>query len=92
MRRAIPIRLCIGCGNRERKSALLRFSLGPDGSLRYGCGNGRGGYLHPRHDCLRAFAMARSGVVRSLRANLSREMRIRYAAQIEQQITQWSEK
>jgi len=92
MKRSGPIRLCIGCGGRAEKPQLLRFSLGPAGLLRLGLGNGRGGYLHRRQDCLRAFATSRSGFVRSLGIVLSRETRARYAALIEQRTTQWSGK
>lgn len=91
MKRATPIRLCIGCGSRDEQSRLIRLALGPDGTLILGMGNGRGGYLHRRQQCLQAFAAARTGRVRSLGVVLSREARKQYATLI-QQMTQWAEK
>lgn len=87
-----PIRLCIGCGSRDEQATLLRFTVGPNGELKIGTRNGRGGYLHRRQQCLQAFAKARTGMVRSLGVVLSREVRKQYAALIEQQVTQWAEK
>lgn len=92
MKRSRPIRLCIGCGGRAKQNQLLRFTLGLEGVLGLGSGNGRGGYLHRRRECLRAFATSRSGFIRSLGIVLSREMRAHYATLIEQRTTQWSEK
>jgi predicted RNA-binding protein YlxR (DUF448 family) len=71
---------------------MLRFTVQPDGNLHIGPGNGRGAYLHLRLECVRAFAAARAGVVRSLKVSLSRELRQRYARQIEQIATLWAEK
>lgn len=82
-----PIRLCLGCGERDRQDHLVRFSLRGDGALVLGPGPGRGGYLHRRPECLRSFASARGGMVRSLRVVLSRETRAEYAAAIEQYAT-----
>jgi predicted RNA-binding protein YlxR (DUF448 family) len=81
MKRTVPIRLCLGCRERDEQSQLLRFTLRAD-ALVPGPGNGRGGYLHPRHKCVQAFATARTGFVRSLGAVVPREMRARYAALI----------
>jgi predicted RNA-binding protein YlxR (DUF448 family) len=85
-RPATPVRMCIGCGKRERQSELLRFTRGPKGMLVSGQGKGRGGYLHPRRECLRAFAASRSGFVRSLKGVVSREARERYVTLIEPSI------
>jgi predicted RNA-binding protein YlxR (DUF448 family) len=83
MRKAIPIRTCVGCGGRDLQSQLLRFFLGRDGLLVAGFGHGRGGYLHPRRSCVQAFTKTRSGFVRSLRAVVSPEIRARFITQIE---------
>ena len=85
-----PIRMCVGCGGRESQGQLLRFTLGPEGTLVPGRGNGRGGYLHPRRECVRVFTASRSGFVRSLRAVVSREARKRYATLLEHSIPLWS--
>lgn len=87
MRNAASIRMCIGCGEREIQSRLLRFSLGKDGTLEPNTGHGRSGYLHPRKKCLQAFAKVRSGFVRSLRAVVSQELRAQYIAQLERNTT-----
>ena len=86
------MRLCIGCGSRDEQPHLIRLSLSPEGTLILGAGKGRGGYLHRRQQCVRAFATSRAGMVRSLGVVLSREVRKQYAALIEQQVTQWVEK
>jgi hypothetical protein len=85
-----PIRMCVGCGGRENQDRLLRFTLGPEGTLVPGRSNGRGGYIHPRRECVQVFITARSGFVRSLRAVVSREARRRYAALLERSVPLWS--
>jgi len=81
-KRATPVRMCVGCGGREHQSQLLRFTLGPEGMLIPGRGRGRGGYLHLRRECLRAFVTSRTGFVRSLRVVVLREARERYVTLI----------
>jgi len=83
MRKTAPVRTCIGCGERDLQGRMLRFVLGPDGLLVLGSGNGRGGYLHPRHSCSQAFLKTRSRFVRSLRAVVSQEIRARLIIQVE---------
>jgi predicted RNA-binding protein YlxR (DUF448 family) len=92
MEQTTPIRQCIGCGQRDAQRHLLRFTLDVDGALRIGAGNGRGAYFHRQRACIQAFATSRSGLVRSLRIVVSREMRAHYAALIEQDMAQQSEK
>lgn len=82
MKRATPIRLCVGCGKRDAQSRLLRFVAGPEESLVSGRGTGRGGYVHPQQKCVRAFVAMRNGFVRSLKATFAREARAAYAAQL----------
>jgi predicted RNA-binding protein YlxR (DUF448 family) len=83
MKRATPIRRCVGCGERDLQRDLLRFTQDTEGQLHSGSSLGRGAYLHPRHICLKAFARARSKFVRSLKKTVSREARERYALLIE---------
>jgi predicted RNA-binding protein YlxR (DUF448 family) len=85
-KRTFPIRMCVGCGGRESQGQLLRFTLGPEGALVPGRGNGRGGYIHPRRECVRVFLASRSSFVRSLRATVLREARKRYAALLEHSV------
>ena len=72
----IPVRSCIGCGQRGPQDALVRLTwrdetLRRDGSRR---GAGRGGYLHERPACWDAFVVRR-GPVRSFRAAVPRATR-----------------
>ena len=83
MKRASPIRRCVGCGERGLQRDLLRFTQNTEGQLHTGAGLGRGAYLHPRHTCLKAFSRARSEFIRSLKKTVSREARERYALSIE---------
>jgi len=92
VKQTAPIRQCIGCGQRDEQRHLVRFTLGADGALHLGAGNGRGAYVHRQRACVRAFATSRSGPVRSLRVVVSREMRAHYAKVIEQDLAQQSEK
>ena len=69
--------MCIGCGAREAKPALLRIASLPagvalDAAMRLG---GRGGYLHPRRECLSAFVRTRLREFRSLKRGVSRDQR-----------------
>ena len=72
------------------QSQLVRFTLGPEGTLVSGRGKGRGGYLHPQRRCVCAFTASRSGFVRSLRVVVPRETRERYATLLEHSMTLWS--
>ena len=83
MKRIGPIRTCLGCGRRERKSHLLRLTTGAGGTVIPDQRQGRGGYLHPRQDCVNAFVSTRPKIFPSVRAVLSREARARYVALIE---------
>ncbi len=83
MKRIGPIRTCLGCGRRERKSQLLRLTAGAGGAVIPDQRQGRGGYLHPQQDCVNAFVSTRPKIFRSVRAVLSREARARYVALIE---------
>jgi predicted RNA-binding protein YlxR (DUF448 family) len=87
VKRALPIRMCVGCGKRSEQDRLLRFTLGTGNRLIPGPGEGRGGYVHPQRQCLQAFVNSRSGFVRSLQAVVPREMRVRYTTEIEQGVT-----
>jgi predicted RNA-binding protein YlxR (DUF448 family) len=86
MKRMMPMRLCVGCGERDAKNQLLRFSVKEGGTFVVGAGSGRGGYLHPQRRCVRAFASSRSGFVRSIGMVLSKEMRKCCATTIEQSV------
>jgi uncharacterized protein len=73
-----PIRSCVGCGARSPQATLLRMTW-RDGRLQRDAGRraaGRGAYLHERPACWDAF-IARRGPVRSLRAGVPRDARMR---------------
>jgi predicted RNA-binding protein YlxR (DUF448 family) len=74
--RHIPLRSCVGCGQRAPKSELIRFVYGHAGLEADPTGNraGRGAYLHRDLACWQAFE-ARKGPVRSLRRSAARAQR-----------------
>jgi len=74
--RAMPIRTCVGCGERAPQDRLVRFvvrgqDLTLDARRRLA---GRGAWLHRDPACWNAFVQRR-GTVRSLRAAPSRVAR-----------------
>ncbi len=82
-RHHVPTRTCMGCGGGSPQAELLRVVCDGDGlrldpQRRAG---GRGGYLHPRSDCLARFAR-RKGHLRSLRAAVDRPPRSALIAQV----------
>ncbi|HSB07548.1 MAG TPA: YlxR family protein [Thermodesulfobacteriota bacterium] len=80
--RHVPIRMCVGCGNRRKKGDLIRFVRGGSGSVSITSENlaGRGIYLCPDLACLFAASkkMRRTGVLGSadiavLRSRIAKE-------------------
>ena len=72
----MPVRSCVGCGERAPQTELVRMTW-RDGALRRDGArraDGRGAYLHGRPACWDRF-VARRGPVRSLRATVPREAR-----------------
>jgi len=62
---------------RDAQAAMARLAV-VEGSVRVDerrCLGGRGGYLHPRRECLDRFARARTREFRSLRAAIERGAR-----------------
>jgi len=68
-----PVRTCLGCGQRDAKTALRRITITEDG-LQPEEFRGRGGYLHFSEDCWRAF-LKRKKMYRAFRRDLSRKDR-----------------
>lgn len=71
------MRLCIGCRTSDRKSALVRIAVVGqtvvwDEAGRLG---GRGGYLHPRRECLERFMKLKVERFTSLRRGIHRAER-----------------
>ncbi len=58
----IPLRMCTGCGEMKPKKELVRVVKSPDGEISLdltGRKPGRGAYVCPRRDCLKAARKAR---------------------------------
>src|SRR5579885_1299269 len=74
---ATRMRTCVGCMTRDRKEAMVRIvgserGLVPDFGAR---APGRGGYLHPRTECMERFLKSRAREFRSLRMKIDRDQR-----------------
>ena len=68
-----PQRTCLGCADKDNQQNLIRIIIEPNGELISDPrGYGRGGYLHQRHDCWKAF-LRRKNTHRAFRVNLSKE-------------------
>ena len=60
--RKIPLRKCLGCGEMKPKKELIRVVRSPEGAIsldQVGRSPGRGAYLCPHIDCLKAARKAR---------------------------------
>jgi uncharacterized protein len=83
--RHVPVRTCMGCGQRAPQPTLLRVSVAANGSLgvvRRAPQCGRCGYLHRRADCWLHFA-ARKGPIRSLRRSVDKTTRLAFVQGLE---------
>lgn len=58
----VPLRTCLGCGQRDAQSHLIRLRARSDGQLEVarGKGCGRGGYLHKAASCWQGFGRKKS--------------------------------
>jgi predicted RNA-binding protein YlxR (DUF448 family) len=84
----IPIRSCVGCGQRAPQRDLLRFIGVPEG-LRLderACLPGRGAYLHRAAACWDAF-LTRKPPLRSLRRSVNRTLREALVHQLRSAVT-----
>jgi predicted RNA-binding protein YlxR (DUF448 family) len=86
-RAAGPTRTCVGCGRRDRQSAMLR--LRADGDGRIACANavrtGRSAYVHAARDCVRG--LVRSKVLgKSLRRQIAKDTRAALVASLEEKL------
>lgn len=81
----VPIRLCMGCGERAPQATLWRIAVSGQGTLSLVTSRehtGRNGYLHRRRACYDRF-MARKGLLRSLGRALDKTVRGSFVAQLE---------
>lgn len=56
VKKKIPIRTCLGCGEAKEKKALIRVVRSPEGELSVdmtGKKSGRGAYICPNPECLK---------------------------------------
>ncbi len=79
----------MGCREADLKSNLVRLAASsqgvvPDLKGRLG---GRGGYLHPRRQCLKRFVEAKVKSFTSLRRSLSRAERLALVEQLERLVS-----
>jgi len=72
-----PVRTCLGCLKPDRKNAMVRIVAAAGGVQPdfEGRKPGRGGYLHPQHECLERFIRSKVREFRSLRVKIDRERR-----------------
>jgi predicted RNA-binding protein YlxR (DUF448 family) len=75
----VPLRMCMGCGERAPQAELVRVASGAGGMLERveGRRQGRSGYLHRRTACWERFA-ARKGFLRSLGRPVDRAARLAF--------------
>jgi predicted RNA-binding protein YlxR (DUF448 family) len=76
-----PVRTCLGCMQQDLKDAMVRLAVErgavvPDFETRL---PGRGGYLHPRAECLEKFINSKQKQFRSLHCRIEPEDRVRIA-------------
>ena len=60
--RKIPMRMCLGCGEMKPKRELMRIVRSPEGEISAdptGKRSGRGAYICPSADCVRAAKKSR---------------------------------
>ena len=88
-RRHVPMRMCMGCGERAAQSELLRVRGTADGRLLVvaaGAALGRTGYLHRDRECWERFA-GRKGQVRSLGCSLDKAQRAACTNELERAVS-----
>ena len=85
MQKKIPQRQCMGCRERKEKRALIRVVRCTDGEVRLdfsGKLNGRGAYICPQPECLRAAQKAKA-LERSLEVPIPDEVYARLSKEME---------
>jgi predicted RNA-binding protein YlxR (DUF448 family) len=79
--------MCVGCGGRDGKPALVRVVRSPGGDVAVdptGSAPGRGAYLHPVASCVEV-AVARGSLARALRAGVAADGAARLRDEIERE-------
>lgn len=65
------MRTCLGCGARDKQSAMIRLAAAGEGQVMVEPYRGRGGYLHRREECWRMF-VGRKSHFRAFRREISK--------------------
>jgi len=89
----IPLRTCIGCGEKKPKRELLRIVRTEDNSISYdptGKASGRGTYICPKKECLE-LAIKKKAFSYALKCEISRESLERLKEELEKEITRRGE-
>lgn len=82
----VPLRQCLGCGERKTKKELIRVIRTPQGAIELdftGRKNGRGAYLCNCAECL-GKARKKNTLARALKQEVSNEIYDQLLAQMEQ--------
>ena len=82
----VPMRMCMGCGERAPQTQLVRITNAHDGALAVAdtrVPTGRNGYLHRQRECWQRFA-ARKGLLRSLGRIVDKAQRLRLVEGLKQ--------
>jgi predicted RNA-binding protein YlxR (DUF448 family) len=89
----IPLRTCIGCGEKKPKRELLRIVRGENNSIFYdptGKASGRGAYICPKIECLE-LAIKKRAFSHALKCEISKEDLERIREELEREITKRGE-
>lgn len=76
MKRKVPLRKCIGCGENKDKRNLIRIVKNKENQFFVdisGKKNGRGAYICPQADCLNA-AIKNKGLERSFKCKIPQDI------------------
>ncbi len=74
--RKLPLRVCLGCGEKKDKKNLLRIVKTPEGDIELdftGKRPGRGAYVCRQEECL-AIVIKKKKLAKSLRHSISRDI------------------
>ncbi len=83
-KRKIPLRKCVGCGDRKPKKELIRIVKNKDGELNVditGKANGRGAYICCNKNCLKK-AKKRNSIANALKIEITDEIYDKLAEEI----------
>jgi predicted RNA-binding protein YlxR (DUF448 family) len=84
---AFPTRTCVGCGRRDRQSAMLRLKHAGQGRVVTASAvrEGRSAYVHAAGECVRGLARSKA-LQKSLRQTIAKEARLALIASLETEL------